>query len=219
MNKRLIFLIVAILLATFLMGSAPAEGINQNPPDPTTSKKAIIFNNETGESYELPVVTNWVRTLGEDRYEALYSVDIPEAILLGRAGATLWDYDSTRSAKVYVNVNYSCSYIGGSQYMSLGYVKGKWVQLDGAVSCTKLKVAARCKGNFYSGGFCDRYESRNVNNPTSGVYYKKTPSWSGDLVEITYGGGRYQSGITTAYLKRGSSTWNFEIILTNPCLW
>lgn len=218
MNKRLIFLIVAILLATFLMGSAPAEGINQNPPDPTTSKKAIIFNNETGESYELPVVTNWVRTLGEDRYEALYSVDIPEAILLGRAGAERWDYDSTRSAKVYVYVNYGCSYIGGTQYMSLNYVKGKWVQLDGAVSCTTLKVAARCYGDFYSGGFCNRYEYRNVYNPTSGAYYQKTPSWSGDLVAINEAG-YYQSGITTAYLMRGGSTWNFSIYITNPCLW
>ena len=155
--------------------------------------------------------------MGEGINEALISVDIPEEILEGRAGAEAWDYDSTRSVKIYVYISYSCLF-DEVQYMKLSQVKGKWIQLDGDVSCTTLKVAARCYGDFYTTGFCNRYNYGNVSYPTSGVYYSLTPSWSTQYVNITYLG-YSQQGITTAYLKRGISTWSATIYLGNACLW
>jgi hypothetical protein len=76
-KNRLLFLIFSLLIATFLMGSTPADDIGQNPPTPTLSTYAVIINDETGESYELPVILTSVKALGENSFEAQYTVKIP----------------------------------------------------------------------------------------------------------------------------------------------
>lgn len=65
MKKKLAFVASIILVASFLMGSVPPDGRMGDSPNPLYSNKAIIANAETGESYELPVVTHWARALGE----------------------------------------------------------------------------------------------------------------------------------------------------------
>ena len=216
MNNKWLLTALVIFLAIFLMGSAPSDGIMHDPPNPPTPK-AVIVNNETGKSYDLPVVTHWVKNLGNGKHEAKISVDIPEEVLSRSLTAEISTVDSEGAARIYVHITYSC-YYEGQQYMKLSKVKGKWVQLDGRVSCTTLRVAARCYGGFYSSGFCNRYNWGDVSYPSSGSYYYIIPYWSNEYVTITYLG-YSQTGIVTAYLKRGTSTWNATISLGNSCLW
>jgi len=79
-NKKLLSLVLTLFIALLLLGSAPADETILNPPDPPSVNSAIIINDKTGQTYDLPVKSKWVKELEGGVYEALYYVEIPEAI-------------------------------------------------------------------------------------------------------------------------------------------
>jgi hypothetical protein len=213
MMRKIKFLSVFVLLA-LLLSAGPGAVMAQEPPPqslPQVANGAVLTNNETGQRFELPVTTQ-IKVIGPDAYKVQYQVEIPTAILRG-------DYDEkskidpTCSARVTIHQNYSEKYIGGIPYVAVYYYKGKWERLDPAVSCTKLNVVASCWGeDEHGGGVCqqERIETRTVLDPGNGTWYQKTPSWTGKYIKVNELGW-YQGGTTKVYLKRGSTTWTFEV--------
>lgn len=214
-KNRLLFLIFSLLIATFLMGSTPADDIGQNPPTPTLSTYAVIINDETGESYELPVILTSVKALGENSFEAQYTVKISEDILQDRL-VNYWSaYDPTWSAEIRIWVKYYNNYFGGIPYIKAYYYDGQWIQLDPTVSCTKMTVESRVYGELLSTG--RQVYSRIVstwNNPVNYGRYRTIHAYGGQWVSINEG--YYQGGTTTITLKRGISTWTGSVSVWNP---
>lgn len=214
-KKRLLSLVFTLLIATFLMGSAPANGPAEKPPDPPLHFNAVIVNNETGESFELPVVLRSVKALGQDRFEAQYSVKIPEEILESRL-YTYWPgYDPTYSAEIRIWVKYYTNYFGGYPYIKVYHYDGQWIRLDSSVSCTKMVVLAKVYGELLSTGrLVGDQTSYTRINPVNGAKYRTMHMYSGEWVQIN--DGYYQAGSTTITLKRGTSTWTGSVSVWNP---
>ena len=210
--RKVKFVSVFVLLA-LLLSAGPGAVMAQEPPPqslPQVASVAVLTNNETGQRFELPVTTR-IQAIGPDVYEVQYQAEIPTAILRG-------DYDEksridpTYSARVTIHQNYSEKYIGGIPYVAVYYYKGRWERLDPAVACTKLNVVASCWGEYPDHGRCEKVETRTVLNPGNGTWYQKTPSWAGRY--ITVNDLNFQRGKTIVYLKRGSTTWTFEVVIS-----
>jgi len=239
--RKIKFLSVFVLLA-LLLSAGPSAVMAQEPPPrvevegeqlaegvaltsltapeppqslPQVANVAVLTNNETGQRFELPITTR-IQVIGPDVYEAQYQVEIPTAILRGNYDEKS-RIDPTCSARVTIHQNYSEKYIDGIPYVAVYYYKGRWERLDPAVTCTKLNVVASCWGEYEHGGICQRIETRTVLNPGNGTWYKKTPSWTGKYITVNELG-YHQTGKTIVYLKRGSTTWTFEVIISKGAI-
>ena len=228
MKRKLLSIIFCLVIPSFIMGSRPHKEMGQDPLSPQSPNRSIIVNDNTGELYVLPVVTNWVKDLGGGKFEAQYYVEIPRAVFLGKSHtpspssgklSSILSYgrrDSTKSVVIYITKSTGCWYANNQQYEKTYKVLGAWERLDPAVRCTLLQPMALCNGPYYSGGWCGGFDSKLVYNPTPLVFYSKTPYWSTKWVliaEAEY----YQAGRTKAYLKRGSTTWTFSVQISNLC--
>lgn len=221
--KKILTLVLTLIIAVLLMGSAPTDETIQNPPDPSPGNRALIINDKTGQIYDLPVIKKWVKELGGGVYEAMYYVEIPEAIFLGHSPNSIasrsvfpkGSMDPTRSVVVYLSKNYSCAYMGGTQYEKVYKNIGFWERLDPTVSCTYLRVKSWCWGDYYSGGFCNGYDSTGYGNPSQWVAYSDIPYWYTKWVSVNYFSS--QKGGTTVTLKRGVSTWTFTAYIYSQC--
>lgn len=180
--------------------------------------RAVLVNDTTGESFELPVVTTSFQKIGQNNYEAEYQVDIPTAILLGREDATISKTDPTLSVRLSIHQNFSQKYAHGSEWVAVYYYRGRWERLDPAVSVKSLQIKAQCFGDFEDGGFCNRTDTKMKRNPTSGTWYLLRPSWRGRYVAVGEAGA-FQGGKTIATIKRGSTTWTFRVTLLNVGQW
>ena len=228
MKRKIYSILFCLIIASFLMGSAPHKEMIQDPHSPKSSNRAVIVNDKTGELYVLPVVTNWVKDLGGGKFEAQYYVEIPRAILPGKkyspspSGGKLSSLlykgrmDPTRSAVIYITKSTGCMYTNNQQYEKTYKVLGAWERLDPTVSCTLLQPMALCNGPIYGGGTCGGFDSRLVYNPRPMRFYSKIPWFSTKWVLIN-NIGYYQSGRSVAYLKHGATTWRFYVQLTNLC--
>lgn len=119
MKRQMIFLALAVLITFTLMGPAQAKGEEQTQLPPQTSKMAVLINNETGQRFELPVVTTRNQMIGQDSFEVQYQVEIPKAILLGRSYDERARIDPTASARVTIHMNYRQKYTQGTEYVAV----------------------------------------------------------------------------------------------------
>ena len=222
-NKKLLSLVLTLFIAMILLGSAPANETIQNPPDPPLGNRAFIINDKTGQTYDLPVKTKWVKELGGGVHEALYYVEIPEAIFLGHSPSSVvsksaypeGNMDPTRSVVVYLSKHYDCEYMDGTEYEKVYKNIAFWERLDPAVSCTHMRVKSWCWGDYYGGGFCSGYDSTPYSYPSQWVAYSDQPYWYTKYVAVNYFAA--QKGGATVTLKRGATTWTFTAYIYSAC--
>jgi hypothetical protein len=121
-------------------------------------------------------------------------------------------YDSSLSAKVTIQQIYDEMTYQGKRYVKVYYYRVRWVRLDPAVSWKNAKIYAGCFGWFYpSKVTCDKNEAKSIGSPTSGTWYKMTPSWAGQYVIV---GNMYsQDGRADITLVRGSTNWKLFICI------
>ncbi|KAA3643295.1 MAG: hypothetical protein DWQ07_22540 [Chloroflexi bacterium] len=206
MTRKIILMCVVLLS----LGGLAAQTDPPDPPQPQQAfvVEAVLTNVETGQTFVLPV-TSRIENVGPDTYEAEHEIAIPQALLRAQVNEKS-RYDGTRSALVTIHQNFSETSSGGNRYVSVNYYKGKWEQLDPAVTATKLQLNAACLGDILGGGFCNYNTwSAQYSNPGEDSWYTYTPSWAGDYVVMTQL--THQSGATKVWLKRGLSTWTFTV--------
>jgi hypothetical protein len=216
MHKRsLVVFVLTTLVSIFLTGFVSENRMTPKPPDPLLPSKAVFVNHETGKRIELPVVKNSVKALGQNKYEAQYSVKIPEVTLSAGHYVPYPGYDPTYSAEIVIWVKYFLSYIKGVPYLKVYHYDGQWIRLDHRVRCTKLTVATRVFGELLSTGRrVSGSSSFTTYKPVIGAKYRNLPRYYGEFIQIN--DGYYQGGITTVTLKRGTSTWTGSVSVLNP---
>lgn len=103
------------------------------------------------------------------------------------------------------------------EYVAVDYYKGKWERLDPQVSATKLEIVAQVYGETEGGQQLNKTEIKSISNPENNTHYQHTPSWVGTytLVNDVY----RHAGRTTAYLKRGTTTWSFSVNICAGGTW
>ena len=197
------------------MGTIPHNKIYVKPPPPPIQQKAVFVHLETGDKVELPVIQKSVRALGNNRFEAQYSVDIPINMLNGGHYVPYEKFDATYGAKIVIWVNYFAAYFGGVPYMKVYHYDGQWIRLDHRVKCTRLTVTAKVVGELLSTGRrVSSTASYTTYRPIIGAKYRIMHRYNREFVLIN--DGYYQGGITTVTLNRGSSTWTGSVSVFNP---
>lgn len=205
MFKKTIFLCLAgVLVFSSLAAETPSRTNGSE-----FEMRASLTNNQTGERYELPVTAH-TRNVGGNEFVTEYEIALaPFADTTEQSRS-----DSTHSATAYIFMSYSTSTSSdGLPCVKVNYYKGKWVRLDPAVTATQLKVQASVFAEpCANGNQIQKTETLTQNNPSNGTYYTKTPSWAGQFY-IVNELGYHQAGKTIVTLKRGTTTWTFEVII------
>ncbi len=212
---------VVLLVAMSMVwaGEAKASTINVGASNdtygeyPQVSAVATLVNDMTGVNFDLPIAARYEEN-GRDGYQIEYLVDIPTAILAGDTEVTVSKYDPTKSARISILQNFSQQYRHGTEYVAVFYHKGRCQIFSPSVRCTELQITSKCNGEFLGGGYCRRAETRMWRNPANGFWYRQRPSWAGKYVTVNELG-YYQGGIARAKLKRGNTTWTFEVRILN----
>lgn len=161
---------------------------------------------------ELPVEVK-EETLGNGRDKTRTSkVRVPTAMLGGEPEGTNSD-DKTRtdpSASMEATrvQHFTEMVVNDRTHVKVSEYRGQWRRLDSQVSGRNAEIRAGCFGPVFGGGNCDRRQTKIVGTPSNGTWYKLTPAWSGQWVQVAdtlY----HQCGVIDITLVRGGSTWDF----------
>ncbi len=211
MSKRLILVFVGLVMALLLLGPASTARADGGDKSPGPKAKAVLRNLQNNERTELPVKLQ-ARKLADGRNEATYTTEIPTMSLATSGNVKeVARYDPSYSARLTLRQVYWDLWTDPiTRYVSVDEYDGKWELLDSSVHLQNAYLQAQCFGRFYTGGFCQRTETKSIGVPALNTWYTYNNfTFSGQYVYVTpdlY----QQAGRIAATLVRGGSSWLFS---------
>lgn len=228
MAKGICFLWIILTLLWTSLGTKDVKAKGGSIPG-----FALIKNDRTQEKRYIPIEVQILNKTANGG-EVMYIARIP-AVVLDECGieperdgvvvplayCEYGDEDPSYSITLSIKMNYLKQTAYGYNHAAVKDYQARWVQLDPAVTVTALDMRAICWGenwiNENQAGDCTpmRYYPasgyRRFQNPPPGTWKVLDPNW--DNLWVILNGGYSHTGKVTANLKRGSTTWTFEICI------
>jgi hypothetical protein len=236
MVKRicLSIILVMLLMTSYGGGSVKAGPATEFSGTNLSPGYALITSSKTGNKYSIPIeIQSQAKTVNGG--SVTYGAAIPLSVLDGceRLGPTVdqliiplayceyGDEDSSYSITLSIKLNYSKQTYGGYNHAAAKDYQAKWVRLDPAVTVTAFDMRAYCWGENWINpevGKCSpnpKYYpasgDKRFSNPLPGTWKKLDPNW--DNLWVLLNSAYNHSGKVKATIKRGTTTWTFEVCI------
>lgn len=186
---------------------------------PGAIRASSTLTDPSGETLDVPVLVTAekIREVQYDDGSELTTYSVTSIGILAVGSVTIEEYDSSVSWRC-VNKLYYDEYkdASGQDWGKLTKGSVAYYQLDSQVSGSNAKMTLYQKGQLSSGSYFNQSTDLTIGVPSLGTTYSKSVSWP--YIKMWSCPGQYEVR-SDIDLKRGSSTWHWQIKNTRGINW
>lgn len=198
MNKNWATVLGLVLVMVWMNSAMKVNAANSMGMESVKEDVCLVINNETGETYEAPVIEK--ETMVNEAGDQLIITKVAEIFIPEDGESGIQPAGVVTDGGVTTRITFNMAYTKSGDLYRLDGVSGKYELLDSNFTISNRKVMYTSQENYSSNSVWTKY-------PTSNTFsYPGSSRWIDSKNSIQY----WIGGYAECTISRGSSSWNLR---------